>query len=211
MCQVFRVDSRFVLFQRFKLVLPSFQYWSVFRQYYYYLVLSLISYSSFKVLYSYYQGFFNITYVSFGNSLIQYYVLIYLFVEAFLFIVTSLLVPLLVQLYERIRFVFKEVSSRYYFVVSFYISFFESRQDIYTLLLLQFYKPFYSQYACSRPIYNLSYRQLFAQISPFRVTSFTLLYFNSFTKFFLVFSQFTPSIQALQAFELLYYSVDYLT
>ena len=136
-------------------------------------------------------------YISLSNGLIQRYMLIYLFIETFLFIVTSLLILLLVQLYKRIRSFFEEVSPRYYFIISLYISFFESRQDIYTFFLLQFYELLCSQYAYFRPIYNLSYRQFPIQVSSFQVTSLVLLYFNSFAKFFLVFFQFTSSIQAL--------------
>ena len=136
-------------------------------------------------------------YISFSNSLVQCHIFVQLFIETFLFIVTSLLILLLIQLRKRIQSFFQEVSLYYYFITALYISFFKPRQDIQTLFLFQFSKLFYSQYTYLRSIYNFPYQQLFIQVSYPQITSFTLLRFNSLAKFFLVFSQFTSSVQAL--------------
>ena len=146
------------------------------------------------------------TYYLFRNRVVLNNFFVYLYIEIFPLIVIPLPILLLVQLLECIWLVRKEVSSYYYVIIAFYMSFFKPSRDPQILFIFQFNKPLSSQYAYPRPINNSLYRCLvlntFQYISSL-VQFLLLLYNNSFSKFSYSFFQFLPCEQILKVILLL--------
>ena len=125
------------------------------------------------------------TYTFFYNQHVLDCLLVQPYIEIFPLIVLALPIPLFIQLRKYIRLVRKEVSCYCYVVIAFSISLFKPSQNSQILFLFQFIQPLCSQYTCSRPISNFSYRSLFpkSQFSIFRNLLQILLQLNLTSKF----------------------------